>query len=386
MARFEDYFNLDSEFSDDERLLRDTVRSFVAKEFLPHVADHFEAGTFPLDIIPKLGELGLLGMKYEGYGCAGTSNVDYGLACQELEFGDSGLRSFASVQTSLVIHPIITFGSEAQKKKYIPKLVAGEMIGCFGLTEPDHGSDPGSMVTKAERDGDEFILSGAKMWITNGTVADLAIVWAKLDGEIAGFIVEKGTPGFTAPEMKKKLSLRASVTSELVFDEVRIPAANQLPEAKGLMAPLSCLNEARFGIVWGATGAAIACYQSALEYSLERTQFGKPLAGFQLTQRKLAGMITEITKAQMLSLRLGRMKDKGEAKHWHVSMAKYNNVSSALEIARESRAMHGANGITLEYVPMRHAANLESVVTYEGTHDIHTLVIGHKVTGISAYR
>lgn len=386
MAHFIDYFNLDSEFSDDERLLRDTVRSFVAREFLPHVADHFEAGTFPLDIIPKLGELGLLGMKYDGYGCAGTSNVDYGLACQEMEFGDSGLRSFASVQTSLVIYPLLTFGSEEQKKKYIPKLAAGEMIGCFGLTEPDHGSDPGAIVTKAVRDGDEFILSGAKMWITNGTVADVAIVWAKLDGEIAGFIVEKGTPGFSAPEMKRKLSLRASVTSELVFDEVRIPVTNQLPEAKGLQAPLSCLNEARFGIVWGATGAAMACYQSALDYSLERTQFGKPLAGFQLTQKKLAWMITEITKAQLLSLRLGRMKDGGEAKHWHVSMAKYNNVSSALEIARESVAMHGAHGITLRYVPMRHASNLESVYTYEGTHDIHTLVIGNQVTGISAYR
>ncbi len=386
MAPFTDYYNIDREFTEEERLLQDTVRSFVAKEFLPHVAEHFEAGTFPLDLIPKIGDLGLLGMKYDGYGCTGASNVDYGLVCQELEFGDSGLRSFISVQTSLVIHPIFTFGSPEQKQKYIPRLASGELIGCFGLTEPDHGSDPGGMTTRAVRDGDSFILNGAKMWITNGSIADLAVVWAILDGEVAGFLVEIDTPGFSTVEMNKKLSLRASVTSELVFDDVRIPSSNLLPEARGLKAPLSCLNEARYGIAWGATGAAIACYQSALDYSLERSQFGKPIAGFQLTQEKLAWMITEITKARLLTLHLGRMKDAGGAKHWHISMAKYNNVRSALEIARESRALHGANGITLEYVPMRHAANLESVITYEGTHDIHTLVIGEKVTGISAFR
>jgi glutaryl-CoA dehydrogenase len=386
MAKGVDFYRLDLELSEEERLLRDTVREFVAREYLPIVVTHYEAGTFPREIVPQLAELGLLGMKYEGYGCPGASNVQYGLACQELEYGDSGLRSFVSVQTSLVIHPIFTWGSEEQKAKYIPKLAAGELIGCYGLTEPDHGSDPEGMVTRAVRDGDAYRLSGAKMWITNGTIADLAVVWAKLDDEIAGFIVEKGTPGFTAPEIKGKLSLRASVTSELVFDDCRIPAGNRLPLAKGLGAPLGCLNEARYGIAWGAMGAAAACYESALAYTQARTQFGRPLAGFQMTQEKLVWMLAEITKGQLLALRLGRMKDAGIARFPHVSLAKYNNVRTALEIARSARTLLGASGITLEYPPLRHAANLESVLTYEGTHEIHTLIVGREVTGRDAFR
>jgi glutaryl-CoA dehydrogenase len=386
MGKRVDFFKLDQEFTEEERRLRDTVRSFVEKEILPGIAGHFEAGTFPREIIPQLGELGLLGLKYEGYGCAGGSNVDYGLVCQELEWGDSGLRSFVSVQTSLVMHPLITFGSDAQKQRYLPELATGRLIGCFGLTEPDHGSDPSGMVTRAVRDGAGYVIRGAKMWITNGSIADLAIVWAKLDGEVAGFIVEKGAPGFTAPETKRKLSLRASVTSELVFDDVRVPAANRLPDANGLEAPLACLNEARYGIAWGAMGAAMACYESALDYTRERTQFGRPIAGFQLSQEKLVWMLSEITKGQLLALRLGRMKDAGDARHWHISLAKLNNVRAALEIARLARSLHGASGITLEYPPMRHAVNLESVYTYEGTHEIHTLVVGREITGLSAFR
>jgi len=386
MGKRTDFYKLDQEFTEEERRLRDTVRSFVEKEYLPDIAGHFEAGTFPLAIVPQLGKLGLLGLKYEGYGCAGGSNVDYGLVCQELEWGDSGLRSFMSVQTSLVMHPLITFGSEEQKEKYLPELATGRLIGCFGLTEPDHGSDPSGMTTRAVRDGDSYVLRGAKMWITNGSIADLAIVWAKLDGEVAGFIVEKGRPGFSAPETKRKLSLRASVTSELVFDDVRVPAAQRLPDANGLAAPLSCLNEARYGIAWGAIGAAMACYESALDYARERTQFGRPIAGFQLSQEKLVWMLSEITKAQLLALRLGRLKDAGDARHWHVSLAKLNNVGAALEIARLARSLHGASGITLEYPPLRHAANLESVATYEGTHEIHTLIVGREITGLSAFR
>jgi len=380
-----DFYRLDLELTEDERLLRDTLRAFVQREFMPGVAAHFEAGTFPVDIALRLGELGLLGMKYEGYGCAGASNVDYGIACQELEWGDSGLRSFVSVQTSLVIHPIHTWGSEEQKRRYIPSLARGELIGCYGLTEPDHGSDPGGMATRAVRDGDGFVLNGAKMWITNGTIADLAVVWARLDDDIAGFIVEKGTPGFTAPEMKRKLSLRASVTSELVFDEVRLPADSRLPGASGLGAPLGCLNEARYGIAWGAMGAAAACYECALDYVRSREQFGKPLAAFQMTQEKLVRMLSEITRGRLMNLRLGRMKDAGIARHVHVSLAKYANVSAALEIARTARTLLGANGITLEYPPIRHAANLESVLTYEGTHEIHTLIVGREITGEDAF-
>ena len=380
-----DFYKLDQELTAEERLLRDTVRAFVVREYLPLIAEHFEQGSFPIEIVPRLAELGLLGMKYKGYGCAGASNVDYGLACQELEWADSGLRSFQSVQTSLVIHPIYTWGSEEQKHKYIPKLAAGELIGCYGLTEPDHGSDPGGMTTRATADGSGYVLNGAKMWITNAPIADIAIVWAKLEGEVAGFIVEKGSAGFTAPETKRKLSLRASATGELVFDDVRLPAAARLPGARGLRAPLACLNEARYGIAWGAIGAAMACYESTLDYTTERTQFGKPIAAFQMTQEKLVWMLAEITKGQLLNLRLGRMKDAGEARHWHVSLAKYNNVRTALEIARCARALHGASGITLEYPPMRHAANLESVLTYEGTHEIHTLIIGREITGQNAF-
>ncbi len=386
MGKRTDFYKLDQEFTAEERLLRDTVRSFVEREFLPGIAGHFEAGTFPREIVSPLGELGLLGLKYEGYGCSGGSNVDYGLVCQELEWGDSGLRSFVSVQTSLVIHPIFTFGSDEQKRKYLPELSAGRLIGCFGLTEPDHGSDPSGMATRAVRDGGEYVLNGSKMWITNGTMADVAIVWAVLDGEVAGFIVERGTPGFSAPETKGKLSLRASVTSELVFDDVRVPATHRLPAAGGLGAPLACLNEARYGIAWGAMGAAMACYESALSYTLERKQFDRPIAGFQLSQEKLVWMLSEITKGQLLTLRLGRMKDAGDARHGHVSLAKLNNVRAALEIARLARSLHGASGITLEYPPMRHAANLESVYTYEGTHEIHTLIVGREITGLSAFR
>ena len=381
-----DFYQLDLELSEEERLLRDTVRRFVEREALPSVPEHFERGTFPRDLVPALGRLGLLGMKYPGYGCAGASNVAYGLACRELERGDSGLRSFVSVQTSLVIHPIFTWGSEEQKRAWIPRLAAGEAIGCYGLTEADHGSDPGGMETRAVRDGGDYVLNGSKMWITNGSIADVAVVWARLDDEIAGFLVERDRPGFTAPEMKHKLSLRASVTSELVFDDVRIPAANRLPGARGLGAPLGCLNEARFGIAWGAMGAAAACYEAALAYLGERRQFDRPLASFQLVQEKLVHMLAEIVKGELLALRLGRMKDAGLAHFPHVSLAKYNNVRAALEIAREARSLLGANGITLDYPPMRHAANLESVLTYEGTHEIHTLIVGRSITGLDAFR
>ncbi len=380
-----DYYQIESELSERERAWRDRVRQYVAEAFLPIVADHYERGTFPFDVARGLGRLGLLGMKYEGYGCAGASNVEYGLSCQELEWGDSGLRSFASVQTSLVIHPIHTWGSEEQKGRFIPPLAAGELIGGFALTEPDHGSDPAGMTTQAVRDGDHYVLSGAKKWITNGTAADLVIVWAKLDGEVAGFIVETTAPGFTIREIRDKLSLRVSASSEATLEEVRVPLANRLPGARGLRAPLSCLNEARYGISWGAIGAAISCYECALAYTKERVQFGRPLAGFQITQQKLVGMLAEITKGQLLNLRLGRLKDAGLARHQHVSLAKYNNVRQALEIARAARTLLGANGITKDYPPMRHAANLESVLTYEGTHEIHTLIVGRDITGLDAF-
>ena len=380
-----DLYNIDAQLTDEERAVRDLVRSWVDDRIIPIIEQHCRAGTFPMHLVPEIGEMGLLGANIEGYGCAGLSNVAYGLICQELERGDSGLRSFVSVQGSLAMHPIRSFGTEAQRLKYLPEMAAGRMIGCFGLTEPDFGSNPGGMLTKAVDDGDSYVLNGAKMWITNGTLAHVAVVWAKLDGEIRGFIVEKGDPGFSAPEMHGKHSLKASVTSELVFQDCRIPKDRILPGVKGLRGPFSCLNNARFGISWGALGAAMACYHSAVEYSKTRIQFDKPIASFQLIQMKLAWMLREITKGQLLALHAGRIKDKGELIPEQVSLAKMNNVDIALQIARTARDIHGANGILDEYPVMRHMANLESVYTYEGTHDIHNLILGRWITGIQAF-
>ncbi|MEY3214496.1 MAG: hypothetical protein RIT28_4977 [Pseudomonadota bacterium] len=380
-----DLYNIDAQLTDEERAVRDLVRSWVDDRIIPIIEQHCRAGTFPMHLVPEIGEMGLLGANIEGYGCAGMSNVAYGLICQELERGDSGLRSFVSVQGSLAMHPIRSFGTEAQRLKYLPEMAAGRMIGCFGLTEPDFGSNPGGMLTKAVDDGDSYVLNGAKMWITNGTLAHVAVVWAKLDGEIRGFIVEKGDPGFSAPEMHGKHSLKASVTSELVFQDCRIPKDRLLPGVKGLRGPFSCLNNARFGISWGALGAAMACYHSAVEYSKTRIQFDKPIASFQLIQMKLAWMLREITKGQLLALHAGRIKDKGELIPEQVSLAKMNNVDIALQIARTARDIHGANGILDEYPVMRHMANLESVYTYEGTHDIHNLILGRWITGIQAF-
>jgi alkylation response protein AidB-like acyl-CoA dehydrogenase len=340
-----------------------------------------------MDLIPELGKLGVFGANIQGYGCAGLNNVAYGLIMQELERGDSGLRSFVSVQGALVMYPILAYGSEEQRNRYLPKLASGEMIGCFGLTEPDHGSDPGAMKTRARREGDGWVLNGAKMWITNGSIAQIAIVWAKdEEGVIRGFIVPTDSPGFSAPEMKGKFSLRASVTSELVLDEVRVGDSQRLPNVQGLKGPLGCLTQARYGISWGAIGAAMSCYESSLNYSLSRVQFGKPIASFQLVQVKLTDMLCEIVKAQLLSLQLGRMKDNGSYNFNQVSLAKMNNVSMALEIAREARDLHGANGIADEYPVIRHMINLESVKTYEGTHDIHRLIVGAAITGIQAFK
>ncbi|MFL5825462.1 MAG: acyl-CoA dehydrogenase family protein [Thermoleophilaceae bacterium] len=381
-----DFLDLDASLSDEERLFRDTVRAFVQTELLPHVPDWFEAGMLPREIVPELGKLGVLGMHLEGYGCAGASATLYGLACQELEAGDSGLRSLVSVQGSLAMYAIWRYGSEEQKQQWLPRMAAGEAVGCFGLTEPDAGSDPASMRTRARRDGSDWVLNGAKMWITNGSMSDVAVVWARTDEGIRGFLVEQGTPGFTTQDIHRKLSLRASVTSELIFDDCRLPADAQLPEAAGLGAPLSCLNEARYGIVWGASGAARACLEAAVEYSVTREQFGAPIAALQLTQRRLAEMLRQVTTAQLLALQLGRMKDEGRLRPEQVSLGKLNNVGAALEVAREARQLLGANGVTLEYPVMRHANNLESVVTYEGTAEIHTLVLGAALTGHSAYR
>jgi len=382
-----DYYDIDSLLSDEEKMVRDTVREFVDDKVIPVIEEHNRNGTFPMNLVPQMAELGVFGANLpEEYGCANMNNVAYGLIMQELERGDSGVRSFASVQGALVMYPIFAYGTEEHRKHWLPKLATGEKIGCFGLTEPDFGSDPGGMKTKAVKDGKEYVLNGAKMWITNGTIADVAVVWAKLDGVVRGFIVEKGTLGFTAPEMKGKFSLRASVTSELVFQDVRIPEANLLPKTEGLKSPLGCLTQARYGIAWGALGAAMACFESSVKYSKERIQFDKPIASFQLVQEKLAYMITEITKGQLLALQLGRLKDRGVMKFNHVSMAKRNNVYIALEIARMARDLHGANGIIDEYPIIRHMMNLESVKTYEGTHDIHTLIIGESVTGIPAYK
>ncbi|NOX64284.1 MAG: acyl-CoA dehydrogenase [Chlorobi bacterium] len=381
-----DYYNIESLLREDELLVRDSIRSFTDSEVIPIIEDHYQDAEFPMHLIPKLAELGVFGMTLpEKYGCANMNNVAYGLVNQELERGDSGIRSFVSVQNGLVMYPIYTFGSDEQKDKWLPKLAAAEKIGCFGLTEPDYGSNPGGMITKAEKVDGGFILNGAKMWITNGTIADVAVVWAKLDGTIKGFLVEKEFKGFTAPEMKRKHSLRASVTSELIFEDVFVPEENLLPKSNGLRSPLKCLNQARYSIAWGAVGSMTACYETALDYSNSRIQFGKPISGFQLTQNKLVYMLTEITKSQVLNLQLGRLKDLGKVKHTQISMAKRNNVEHALNIARTAREILGANGISSEYPVMRHMNNLESVKTYEGTHEMHTLIIGEDITGISAF-
>lgn len=379
-----DYYEIEGLLSEEERMVRDVARVFTDEQILPVIARHFREGTFQTDLIQKMGALGFFGANLHGYGCAGINNVAYGLIMQELERGDSGVRSFASVQGSLVMYPIHVFGDEAQRVRWLPKLAAGEAVGCFGLTEPDFGSDPGSMATKAVRQDAEFVLNGTKLWITNGSIADVAVVWAKLDGVVRGFLVERGTPGFSARDIHGKHSMRASVTSELSFQDCRIPAENLLEKTNGLRSPLSCLNQARYGIAWGAVGAAVACYQAALDYSRQRVQFGKPIASFQLVQQKLVHMLTEITKGQLLCLQLGRLKDAGRLRHTHVSLAKRNNVAAALEIARLAREIHGANGIVDEYPVIRHLLNLESVYTYEGTHDIHTLILGRDITGISA--
>ncbi len=385
MPSASDLYNIDHLLSEEERMVRDTVRQFVEDRVLPIIGEHFEAGTFPRNLIPEIGELGLLGMHLQGYGCAGLSAVCYGLACQELEAGDSGLRSFVSVQGSLAMFPIYAFGSEEQKQRWLPRMAKGEVIGCFGLTEPDYGSEAAGMITSARRDGDSYVLNGAKMWITNGSIADVAVVWAKAEDGVRGFLVERGTPGFSTNDIHHKLSLRASITSELHFDECRVPAANMLPNIRGMRGPLSCLNEARFGIAWGATGAARACYEMALEYAKTRVQFKKPIASFQLVQQKLAIMATELVKGQLLALQLGRLKDEGLLHPVQTSVAKRNNVREALKTAREARTVLGANGITLEYPVSRHMNNLESVFTYEGTDDIHTLIIGQAITGINAF-
>jgi glutaryl-CoA dehydrogenase len=381
-----DFLDIDGLLSDDERLLRDTVRQFVGDKVLPHVADWFEEGTFPKDLAKEMGALGLLGMHLEGYGCAGTSAVQYGLACLELEAADSGTRSFVSVQGSLAMFPIWRFGSEEQKQEWLPRMAAGEVIGCFGLTEPDSGSDPSSMRTTARRDGDDWILNGTKMWITNGGIADVAVVWARSDEGIRGFIVPTDSSGFTANDIPKKLSLRASVTSELVLDDVRLPDSLRLPEVSSMRGPLSCLNEARYGILWGAMGAARTCYETALDYAKGRVQFDKPIAGFQLTQRKLVEMMVRVQKGTLLALHLGRLKDEGRLSSAQVSFGKMDNVREALWVAREARSVLGANGITLEYPIIRHMNNLESVYTYEGTNEIHQLVLGQAITGLDAFR
>ena len=380
-----DLYNIDHLLSEEERMVRDTVRKFVNERVLPIIGEHFEAGTFPRELIPEIADLGLLGMHLEGYGCAGLSAVCYGLACQELEAGDSGLRSFVSVQGSLAMFPIHRFGSEEQKQRWLPPMARGEVIGCFGLTEPDSGSDPGSMRTSARHDGDSYILNGTKMWITNGGIADVAVVWARAEDGIRGFLVERGTPGFSTSDVHHKLSLRASITSELHFEDCRVPAANMLPNVRGLRGPLSCLDEARYGIAWGATGAARTCYEVALNYAKTRIQFARPIASFQLVQEKLVIMATELVKAQLLALHLGRLKDEGLLHPVQISVAKRNNVREALRTAREARSVLGANGITLEYPISRHSNNLESVYTYEGTDDIHTLIIGQAITGQNAF-
>jgi len=381
-----DFYNLDSLLSEEEILVRDTVRDFVSSEVIPIIEKHNREATFPMELVPQIAELGILGASLKGYGCAGLNNVAYGLIMQELERGDSGLRSFASVQGSLVMYPIYSYGSDEQKEKWLPEMAAGTKIGCFGLTEPDFGSNPAGMLTKAVKNGNEWVINGTKRWITNGGIADVAVVWARTEEGIRGFLVEKGTKGFTTHDQKGKFSLRASVTSELILEDCRVPAENVLPKSKGLQSPLSCLNQARYGIAWGALGAAMACYDEAVTYAKTRIQFDKPIASFQLIQENLAYMLTEITKGQTLCLQLGRLKDAGKVTPQQVSLAKRNNVYHALQIARTARDILGASGITDEYQCGRHMCNLESVYTYEGTHNIHTLILGEWITGIPAYK
>jgi glutaryl-CoA dehydrogenase len=382
-----DYLALDALLDEEERAIRDTIRQFVRDRVLPDVGDWFERGVFPRELFPELAKLGLFGMHLDGYGLPGASAVAYGIVCQELEAGDAGVRSAVSVQGSLAMYAIWRWGSEDQKERWLPAMHAGDVIGCFGLTEPDAGSDPAAMRTHARRDGPDWVLNGAKMWITNGTIADLAIVWARTDDDaIRGFIVEQGTPGFSAPEIHKKISLRASVTSELVLQDVRVPSEAMLPEVSTLRGPLSCLNEARYGIVWGSVGSARACLEAALEYARERLVFGKPIATYQLTQQKLAEMALEVNRGGLVALHLGRMKDSGTLRPEHVSLGKMGNVRGALEVCRSARTVLGANGVTLEYPVIRHMNNLESVLTYEGTHEVHTLVVGQALTGENAFR
>jgi glutaryl-CoA dehydrogenase len=381
-----DYLDVDGLLDDEERAIRDTVRRFVRERVLPEVGDWFERGVFPRELFGELAKLGLLGMHLEGYGLPGASSVAYGIVCRELEAGDAGVRSAVSVQGSLAMYAVWRWGSEEQKERWLPAMHAGEAIGCFGLTEPDAGSDPGSMRTHARRDGSDWILNGTKMWITNGTIADMAVVWARTDeGAIRGFVVEKGAPGFSAPEIHKKISLRASVTSELVLEDVRVPADAVFPDVSTLRGPLSCLNEARYGIVWGAVGAARACFEAALDYARERIVFGKPISAYQLTQQKLAEMALELNRGSLVALHLGRMKDAGTLRPEHVSLGKLGNVRGALEVCRSARTVLGANGVTLEYPVIRHMNNLESVLTYEGTHEVHTLVVGQALTGENAF-
>ncbi len=381
-----DYYGIDELLTEEQRMMRDAVRDWVEAKFLPIVSQHHRDGTFPTELAKDLGEMGVFGATLKGYGCAGLDNVAYGLIMQELERGDSGLRSFASVQSGLVMYPIYSYGSDAQKERWLPRLQSGDALGCFGLTEPDHGSDPGSMKTRAVKKGQEYVLNGTKLWITNGSVADVAVVWAKgEDGEIGGYLVEKGTPGYSTLDIHGKFSMRASITSELAFADCKIPLENKLPGVKGLKGPLSCLSQARYGIAWGAIGAAMGCYDWSLQYAQQRVQFNKPIGSFQLVQQKLVWMITEITKAQLLCLRLGQLKDAGRVRPQQISMAKMNNVQIALDAARLARDILGAAGIVDEHPIIRHMMNLETVNTYEGTHDIHTLIVGRDITGLDAF-